>query len=51
MNIVQISRLPTSLVQLRPKLFDPLDLGHPISNEPPALQMINHQLNGNIILG
>ena len=51
MKVVQISRPPTSLVQLRPEFFHPLDLGHPISNEPTALQMINNQLNGNVILG
>ena len=35
MKIVQFSRPPTPLVQLRPKFFNPLDLGRPISNEPP----------------
>ena len=34
MKIVQFSRPPTPLVQLRPKFFHPLDLGRPISNEP-----------------
>ena len=33
-----------TLVHLRPKFFQPLDLGRPISNEPaPALQMITRQ--------
>ena len=35
MKIVQFSRPPTPLVQLRPKFFHLLDLGRPISNEPP----------------
>ena len=35
MKIVQFSRPPTPLSQLRPKFFHPLDLGRPISNEPP----------------
>ena len=34
-KIVQFSRPPTPLVQLRPKFFHPLDLGRRISNEPP----------------
>ena len=37
MKIVQFSRPPTSLVHLRPKFFHSLDLGRPISNEPPPL--------------
>ena len=32
---VQFTRLPTPPVHLRPKLFHPLELGRPISNEPP----------------
>ena len=36
MKAVQFSRLPTPLVCLSPKFFHPLDLGRPISNEPPA---------------
>ena len=52
MKIVQFSRPPTSLVHLHPKFFHPLDLGRPISNEPPSsLQMTTNQLKENIILG
>ena len=40
MKIVQFSRPPTPLVHLRPKFFHPLDLGRPISNDPPPPQMI-----------
>ena len=42
-KIALFSRPPTSLVQLRPKFFHTLDLGRPISNEPPLskLQSIN----------
>ena len=48
MEIVQFSRPPHPLVQLRPKFFHPLDLGRPISNEPPLLlQMITNQLKVN----
>ena len=39
MKIVQFSRPPTPLLQLRPKFFHRLDLGRPISNErtsPPS---------------
>ena len=35
MKIVQFSRPPTPLVQPRPKFLHSLDLGRPISNEPP----------------
>ena len=35
MEIVQFPRLPVPLIHLRPKFFQPLDLGRPISNEPP----------------
>ena len=35
MKIFQISRPPPPPVHLRPKLFHPLDLGRPISNETP----------------
>ena len=35
MNIVQFSRPPNPIVHLHPKLFDPLDLGRPTSNEFP----------------
>ena len=35
MEIVQFSRPPTPLVQLRPNFFHPLDLGRPIPNDPP----------------
>ena len=34
MKIVQFSRPPPPLVQLRAKFFHPLDLARPISNEP-----------------
>ena len=52
MKIVQFSRPPTPLVHLRPKFFDPLDLGRPISYESPLLlQMITSQLKENIIKG
>ena len=34
MKNVQFSRPPTPFVHLRPKFFDPLDLGRQISNEP-----------------
>ena len=44
-----IFKTPHPLVQLRPKFFHPLDLGRPISNNPP-LQMITNRLKGNIIL-
>ena len=52
-KIVQFSRPPppAPLIQLRPKFFHLLDLGRPISNERPPLQMITNQLKGNIILG
>ena len=46
MKIVKFSR-PLPLVHLCPKLFDPLDLGSSISNEPPPLQMITNQLKEN----
>ena len=53
MKVVQFSRPPHPLVQLRPKFFHPLDLGRPISNEPPPppLQMISNQLKENITQG
>ena len=52
MKIVQFSRLPTPLLYLRPKLFHPLDLGCPISNElHPPLQIIINQIKNNIIQG
>ena len=35
MKIVEFLKSPTPLVHLRPKFFHPLDLGRPISNEPP----------------
>ena len=37
MKIVQFSRPPTPHVHLRPKFFHILELGRPISNEPPSL--------------
>ena len=54
MKIVQFSRPPTSLVQLRPKFFHLLDFGRPISKEFPSpnhKQSINrqHNLRVNII--
>ena len=39
-KIVQFPRPPTPLVQLHPKFFHPLDLGRPISNEPPWLYIL-----------
>ena len=51
MKIVQFSRPPTPLVQLREKFFHSLELGRPISNEPHALQMITNQLKEKIIQG
>ena len=51
LKIVQYSRPPTPLVHLRPKLFHPLDLGRPISDEPPLPQMTTNQLKENIIQG
>ena len=35
-KIAQFSRPPTLLVHLRPKFFQLLDLGRPISNKPPS---------------
>ena len=49
MKIIQFSRPPTPLVQLRPKSFHPLDLGCPISNEPPPPHLCI-PLRGNIRL-
>ena len=49
-KIVQFSRPPTSLVHLHSIFFHPLDLGHPISNEP-ILEMITNQLKENVIQG
>ena len=54
MKIVQFSRTPTPLVHLRPLLLHPLELGRPISSEPPTpplLQMITNQFKENIIQG
>ena len=48
MKIVQFSRSPTPFVHLRPKFFHSLDLGCPISRNPP-LQMIINQLKENTI--
>ena len=51
MRIVQFSRppLPSSP---RPRFFKLLDLGHPISNEPPPPSPNdNHQLKVNIVQG
>ena len=41
---LQLGMIPT----LRPKFFYPLDLGRPVSNEPPPL-MIANQLKENAI--
>ena len=50
MKIVQFSRLPTPLVDLRPKFFQPLDLDVQTQTNPhPPLQMITNQLKENII--
>ena len=52
MKIIQFSRPPIPLVQLRPKFVHPLDLRRPISNEPHSpIEMITNQLKENIILG
>ena len=53
MKIVQFSILPPPLVHLRPKFFHPLDLGRPISNEPPPhpIQRITNQLKENTVQG
>ena len=55
MKTVTFSRPPTPLVHVRPKFFQPLDLGRPIPhNIPPQvllLQMITSQLKENIIQG
>ena len=50
MKIVQSSRPSIPLVHPRPKFFHHLDLGRPMSNDPP-LQMITNQLKENIIQG
>ena len=44
MKIVQFSRHPTLLTQLRPKFFHPLDLGRPISNDPLLSLTDNQQI-------
>ena len=53
MKVVQFLRFPTLLVDLRPKFFHPLDLGHLISSKPPPfpLQMKTSQLKENIMQG
>ena len=59
MKIVKYLRPPTTLVHLRQKFFNPLDLGRPIQANPPPpllplslpLQMITNQLKENIIQG
>ena len=53
---VQFSRFSTPLVQLCPTFFHPLDLGRPISNDPPSpppspLQMTTNQLKEDITQG
>ena len=50
---MKIPIFKTPPVHLRPEFCHPLDLGRPISNEPPfpPLQMINNQLKENIIQG
>ena len=42
---------PNPLDHLRAKFFHPLDLGRPISNESPPLQLSTNQLKENIIQG
>ena len=42
-----IPKNPHPLVQLRPRNFHPLDLGLPVSNKSPPLQMIINQLKEN----
>ena len=50
MQIFQFSRPLIPHIHLRPMFFHPLDLGRPISNEPP-LQMITSQLKEKKIQG
>ena len=50
-KIVQFPRPPTTLGQLRPKFFQPLARGRPISNQPPPPPNDNQSFKGNIILG
>ena len=44
MKIVQFSTLPNPHVHQRPKFFHPLDLGRPISNEPPSSSNDNQSI-------
>ena len=46
-----IFKTPHASVHLRPNFFHPFDLGYPISDELPPLQMITNQLQENIIQG
>ena len=52
-KIVQFPRPPIPLVHLRPKIFNPLDLGRPNYKRISSLflQMITNQLKENIIQG
>ena len=52
-KIIQFSRPPNPFFHLRPKFFHLVDLGRPISNEPPTshFQMVTNQLKDNIIQG
>ena len=47
MKIAQFSRPPTHFVHLYPKFFHPLDLGRPISNEPPPPPTPNDSVHVN----
>ena len=42
-KIVKFSRPPHPIVQLRPEFFHALDLGRPISNDPPTLSPNDNQ--------
>ena len=48
MKIIQFSKPPTPLVHLHPKFSHLLDLGRPLSNEPPPSPMITNQFKENI---
>ena len=53
MKIIEFPKLSSPFFHLCPKFFHPVDLGRPISNEPPTshLQMVTNQLKDNIIQG
>ena len=47
----KLSNFQDPHVHLRPKFFHCLDLGCPVSNEPPPFQMITNHLRENMIQG